>query len=212
MSDPLDASLQLLDLDRESSLEDAKKARRALAMVWHPDRFADNQDLRRRAEDKLKDINAAYETVTDYLRIASPETPRPLAVAAPPPERAYKTLVLKGVPIHNRTITSAVGLEVGGGRFAEVITAGSTVPCAVSKMFTNARDFQTELTIRVCYGNPEAPASDATRLGTLAFVDLPPGPRGFMRMEVVFAVDDGGALAIRATDVDTNEPIRARPS
>lgn len=210
VSNSLDASLHLLDLDRESTLADAKKARRELAMIWHPDRFGDNDELRRRAEDKLKDINLAYEQVTDYLRVTAPQK---AILAAPEPdaatEEARKTVTLSGVPVEDRAISASVGLEVGGDRFAEVIAAGTTVPCAVAKTFTNARDFQTQLTIRLKHGDREAPASSASGLGRVTFVDLPPGPRGFMRMQVVFAVDEKGTVAIGATDLDSGEPVLA---
>ncbi|MEM1055014.1 MAG: Hsp70 family protein [Bacteroidota bacterium] len=210
MSPRLDASLRLLDLDPEATLDDAKKARRELAMVWHPDRFPDNEELRLRAEDKLKAINAAYEDVTNFLKVSKPKKP---ILALPdrdgPLSDARKTVMLSGVPVRDRAIQTSVGLEIGGDRFAEVIAAGSTVPCAVGKTFTNARDFQTELTIRLRHGAPDTPASEATSLGRVTFVDLPPGPRGFMRMQVIFAVDETGTLAIGATDLDSGSPVLA---
>lgn len=210
MTSSIDDALRLLDLDREASLDDAKKSRRELAMIWHPDRFGDNDELRQRAQDKLKDINTAYETVTDYLRVAAKKKPVHVApLTTEEKEEARKTVVLKGVPIKERTLTSSVGLEIGGDRFAEVIAAGTTVPCAVGKTFTNARDFQTELTIRVKHGKSEESASLASRIGCVTFVDLPPGPRGFMRMQVVFAVDDEGTVAIGATDLDSGDPVLA---
>lgn len=210
MSARLDASLQLLDLDRESTLADAKKARRELALIWHPDRFGDNDELRHRAEEKLKAINTAYEEVRDYFRVAAPKkTLFAAPEAAPPEQSARKTVTLSGIPIDDRAIGASVGLEIGGDRFAEVIAAGTTVPCAVAKTFTNARDFQTELTIRLKHGDRDAPASSATGLGRVTFVDLPPGPRGFMRMQVVFAVDENGTVAIGATDLDSGDPVLA---
>jgi len=208
---PLDDALLLLELDRGSTLADAKKARRDLAMVWHPDRFADNDDLRQRAEDKLKAINLAYETVTDYFRVTAKARPALAAPAAPAiaAENARKTVTLDGVPIHERALQSCVGIAVGTDAMGEVIAAGTTVPCAVAKTFTNARDFQTELTIRLLHGAPGAPASEASPLGRVTFVDLPPGPRGFMRMQVVFAVDENGTVAIGATDLDSGDPVLA---
>jgi curved DNA-binding protein CbpA len=34
-----------------------------LANVWHPDRFVGNPRLQKKAEEKLKEINAAYEYI-----------------------------------------------------------------------------------------------------------------------------------------------------
>ena len=207
MSPALDASLQLLDLDHDATLSDAKKARRELALIWHPDRFPDSESLRSRAEEKLKRINEAYEKVTDYLRATAP---RDTLTARPEPaarEDARKTVTLAGVPVEANVLQRSLGLEVGGNRFAEILTAGTTVPCAAAKTFTNARDFQSELTIHLQHGVRGEPASGATRLGAVTFVDLPPGPRGFLRMQIVFAVDENGTVAIGATDLDSGDPV-----
>ena len=90
MSRPLDAAFSLLDLDRDASLADAKKARRELALIWHPDRFPDSETLRRRAEEKLKQINGAYEEVADFLRVAAPKPSLTVTPEAAPGAEAHK--------------------------------------------------------------------------------------------------------------------------
>ena len=210
MSTPIDASLRILDLDRTATLAEAKRARRELALIWHPDRFANDDALRLRAENKLKNINVAYEDVCAYLSVAAPAQPVLVSPETEPVTDGCKTVTLPGIPLDGRALNASVGLEVSGDRLAEVIAKGTTSPCAIGKMFTNARDFQDQLTIRVRAGNRTAPASGAKLLGEVTFVDLPPGPRGFVRMEIVFAVDESGTLAIGATDLDTREPVLAR--
>jgi curved DNA-binding protein CbpA len=37
-----------------------------LANVWHPDRFVGNPRLQKKAEEKLKEINAAYEYIESF--------------------------------------------------------------------------------------------------------------------------------------------------
>lgn len=59
----LDDSYRLLDLDPRASDEEVKRAHRDLMKVWHPDRFGDDLSLRRRAEEKLKTINDAHDTI-----------------------------------------------------------------------------------------------------------------------------------------------------
>lgn len=59
----LQECFRLLKLDPRASSEDIKRAHRDLARVWHPDRFGDDAALRRKAEEKLKAINEAYETI-----------------------------------------------------------------------------------------------------------------------------------------------------
>ena len=50
--------------------EEIKKAYRALARRWHPDRARDEQK-RRIAEDRIRRINAAYRALMEYTRAES---------------------------------------------------------------------------------------------------------------------------------------------
>jgi tetratricopeptide (TPR) repeat protein len=61
-------SFEILEIKIGASLDDAKKARNDLVFVWHPDRFSsENPRLKQKAEEKLKEINAAYESVVSFL-------------------------------------------------------------------------------------------------------------------------------------------------
>ena len=59
----LEQCFVLFDLDRSCTPEQVRQAHRDLVHIWHPDRFGDNLRLRRKAEDKLKEINAAYDQI-----------------------------------------------------------------------------------------------------------------------------------------------------
>lgn len=59
---------EILGVSAGASPLEVKQAYRDLAKVWHPDRFQDNDRLRKRAEEKLKQINDAYE----YLKHGVP--------------------------------------------------------------------------------------------------------------------------------------------
>jgi plastocyanin len=52
---------QILGVSRYASLEETKQAYKDLAKVWHPDRFIENPRLQKKATEKLKEINVAYE-------------------------------------------------------------------------------------------------------------------------------------------------------
>ncbi len=59
----LRACYRLLELDPAASDQELKRAYRDLTKVWHPDRFGQDVALRRKAEEKLKAINEAFETI-----------------------------------------------------------------------------------------------------------------------------------------------------
>lgn len=80
----LDEAYRTLDLAPGASEEDVRRAWRELTKVWHPDRFGEDPALRRRAEEKQKEINEAYETI----RAAGPRFRWPGSASAPHEEEA----------------------------------------------------------------------------------------------------------------------------
>jgi curved DNA-binding protein CbpA len=54
---------RILGLPPGAPLADIKHAYRDLAQVWHPDRFAHDPRLRDKAQENLKRINDAYQTL-----------------------------------------------------------------------------------------------------------------------------------------------------
>ena len=58
-----DDCYRLLDVDPRATDEELRRAHLDLTKVWHPDRFGHDLALRRKAEEKLKAINEAYETI-----------------------------------------------------------------------------------------------------------------------------------------------------
>jgi hypothetical protein len=56
-----------LGLKLGASEDDARTAYRDLVQVWHPDRFSHNPSLQKKAEEKLKEINSAYEAVKTHI-------------------------------------------------------------------------------------------------------------------------------------------------
>jgi DnaJ-class molecular chaperone len=59
-------SLKILELDRTASIDDVTQAYKDIVSVWHPDRFTHNPRLKRKAEEKIKDVNIAYETLKSF--------------------------------------------------------------------------------------------------------------------------------------------------
>jgi curved DNA-binding protein CbpA len=58
---------EILELDPEASLDDAKQAYRDLVNVWHTDRVSNNPRVKRKAEEKLKEVNVAYKKMEAFL-------------------------------------------------------------------------------------------------------------------------------------------------
>lgn len=54
---------RVLEVAPGASLEEVREAWRDLVQVWHPDRFRANSRLHEKAEERLKKINLAYETL-----------------------------------------------------------------------------------------------------------------------------------------------------
>jgi len=52
---------KVLEVSKKASQKEIKKSYRAMALKYHPDRNPDNKE----AEDKLKNLNEAYETLSD---------------------------------------------------------------------------------------------------------------------------------------------------
>jgi DnaJ domain len=59
--------LRTLDLEPGATMVDAKRSYRELVKVWHPDRFGHDTALLNRAQEKLKQINLAYELLEHLL-------------------------------------------------------------------------------------------------------------------------------------------------
>ncbi len=63
---------EILEIKPGASPEEVKQAYRKLVKEWHPDRFPDQPQRHQQAEEKIKQINEAYE----YLKAHSPQVPQ----------------------------------------------------------------------------------------------------------------------------------------
>jgi hypothetical protein len=88
----------ILEIQPTTSLSKIKAAYRDLATVWHPDRYTHNLRLQRKAEEKLKLINEAYEVLNSALR--------------PVPKRS-SSIILKDLKQANNRSINLVSLKTG---------------------------------------------------------------------------------------------------
>jgi DnaJ-class molecular chaperone len=54
-----------LDVRRDSNSEEIRKSFKKLATQWHPDKNSESQEMRELAEKMFKDINEAYNILSD---------------------------------------------------------------------------------------------------------------------------------------------------
>ena len=92
---------ETLGLRPGASLDEIRAAFKDMVKVWHPDRFHDDERLREKAEDKLKEINEAYQYLlahpyTSDLYPEPPSDPEPpldepesVGAASPPRDQVY---------------------------------------------------------------------------------------------------------------------------
>jgi PEGA domain/DnaJ domain len=91
MRDKFDQSLRVLGLGPDATEEAIKEAYRDLVKVWHPDRFGSDERLGAKAQDRLKEVNAAFEQLRGYR--PRPPDSRPSRETAPPVEAPHPVVV-----------------------------------------------------------------------------------------------------------------------
>lgn len=87
------SALAVLELKAGANEHEIRAAYRLMVKVWHPDRFPGDEPLRKAAETKLKEINAAYQllsweaphSASQHPSPSSPTPSQPEKSAAPPP-------------------------------------------------------------------------------------------------------------------------------
>jgi DnaJ-like protein len=92
--DDISESYRILEVRADASLEEVKRAYRELARVWHPDRFGSDVRLQQKAQEKLKQINLAYERICSRgayeprrpTSSTTGPTPQPRQQTPPPPQ------------------------------------------------------------------------------------------------------------------------------
>jgi hypothetical protein len=82
---------ELLGVAPGASGRELKQAYHDMAKVWHPDRFSHDPRLQQKAQEKLKEINEAYERLTSRASAPRPRpAPAPAGSDTPPSAAARR--------------------------------------------------------------------------------------------------------------------------
>ncbi|HUQ33777.1 MAG TPA: J domain-containing protein [Pyrinomonadaceae bacterium] len=108
MSDESLKYYELLGVAPGSSMQELKTAHRDLAKVWHPDRFAHDPRLQQKAQDKLKEINEAYDRLLSGKTGRQPQA----TTSSPPPYTTTTPVAVRRRRLRNLILPLSYGLAV----------------------------------------------------------------------------------------------------
>lgn len=101
-------------------------------------------------------------------------------------------------------LAMSIGVGLPGGRFKPIIPRNTKLP--FHKMYTigTTRDNQSELDIVIFQGENDH-VSENEYLGTLSLNNIPPAPKGQVRFEIKFQLNNESLLTVTARNTLTNE-------
>jgi molecular chaperone DnaK len=106
-----------------------------------------------------------------------------------------------------------IGIRVGDTGFAVVLPRNSMLPVRARRLFATTHDDQKFVSIELYQGD----SSDVTqnrKLGQVILDDLPPGPAGSTRVELVITMDVESIMSVTAREMRTGREasVTIRPS
>jgi hypothetical protein len=102
----------------------------------------------------------------------------------------------------------AIGIERADGRLHEIFKRNASVPNQKSLVFTTGEENQEELVMRIFQGDTHDRATSNDLLGEFTFSGIRKGPRGAVKVEVIFDCNVEGILTMSAQDKDTGKQMK----
>ena len=99
-------------------------------------------------------------------------------------------------------IPLSLGIETAGGVMQTMISRNSSVPINIKKTFSTFTDNQPSVTIKVFEGERTLTKNN-NLLGKFDLENIPPKPKGYPKIEVVFNVDINGIMEISASELSS---------
>jgi len=106
-----------------------------------------------------------------------------------------------------------IGIRVGDSGFATVLPRNSMLPVRAKRLFATTSDNQKFVSIELYQGESQDLTKNR-KLGQVTLDDLPPGPAGSVRVELVITVDVEAMLSVTAREIRTGREasVTIRPS
>ena len=98
----------------------------------------------------------------------------------------------------------SLGIEISNGLYKEIIPKDSPIPISKSHIFTTERDYQKNVRITVLQG-VDRESQEHLLLGEFKLTDIPPAPRGDVKIKVFFDMDADGTLNVSAKEMKSGQ-------
>jgi TonB family protein len=120
-----DSDCRTLEVEPGASLEEIRQAYRDQTKVWHPDRFSNDIRLQKKAEEKLKQINLAYQRLCGR---GAYEPPIPSRSTDPPPQPPPHRIVKGIIALRRKLRKSVIAITKPFALLiAKIVNIGDTV-------------------------------------------------------------------------------------
>jgi molecular chaperone DnaK len=106
-----------------------------------------------------------------------------------------------------------IGIRVGDSGFALMVPRNSMLPVRARRLFATTADNQKFVSIELYQGS-DKDLTKSRKLGQITLDDLPPGPAGSARVELVITVDVESILSVTAREIKSGREasVTIRPS